>query len=58
MLKPIILISSCAFLTACIVVEYPVPVVVNKEVTTTVDYPIKPPLDRFKEVQIRTYRST
>ena len=55
MLKPILLISSCALLTACIVVEYPVPVVVNKDVTTTIDYPINAPLDRFKEVKIRTY---
>lgn len=55
MLKPILLISSCALLTACIVVEYPVPVVVNKEVNTTVDYPSKPPLDHLKAIQIRTY---
>ena len=55
MLKPILLTSSCALLTACIVVEYPVPIVVNKEVTTTSDYPSKPANDRFKEVQIRTY---
>ena len=47
MLKPILLISSCALLTACIIVEYPVPVVVNKEVNTTVDYPSKPPLDHL-----------
>ncbi|MFW2068106.1 hypothetical protein ACG9ZB_16790, partial [Acinetobacter johnsonii] len=55
MLTSILLISPCAFLTACIVVEYPVPVVVNKDVTTPIDYPINAPLDRFKEVKIRTY---
>lgn len=54
MLKFILLVSSSALLTACIVVESPVPVVVNKEITT-IDNPSIPALNSLRTLQIRTH---
>lgn len=55
MLKFILLVSSSVLLTACIVVESPVPVVVNKEITTTIDNPSIPALNSLRTLQIRTH---